>query len=72
MSQCNALNYLININWDYYMYRLIFLDNSEVKIWKKLDNNCYIGTLGYSENNINILMNLLQSFVEQYGEEIDY
>jgi RimJ/RimL family protein N-acetyltransferase len=75
MEQCKTVamvNKLKGINWDYYLHRLIFQDNSEIKIWKKLENNCYIGTLGYSENNINILMVLLQSFAEQYGEEIDY
>lgn len=72
MMQCSAVKNLNNINWDYLMHKLILLDNSEVKIWKKLDNGCYIGTLGYSENNINILLTLLDSFREQYGEEIDY
>ena len=72
MLQCRAVKNLGNINWDLLMHRLIFLDKSDIKIWKKLDNGCYIGTLGYSEENINILMTLLQSFAEQYGEEIDY
>lgn len=53
-------------------YKKIFEDNSELQIWKKLDNGCYIGTLGYSENNIYILMALLKSFEEQYSETIDY
>lgn len=53
-------------------YKKIFENSSELKIWKKLDNGCYIGTLGYSENNIYILMNLLKSFEEQYSETIDY
>lgn len=56
----------------YLYYKLIFIDNSECRIWKRLDNGCSIGTLGYSENNIQILYKLLQSFSEQYGEVIDY
>lgn len=54
------------------MYKQIYEDNSEFKIWKKLDNGCFIGTLGYSERNILILQKLLLSFQEQYGEIIDY
>lgn len=54
------------------IYKNIFNDNSELQIWKKLDNECYIGTLGYSEKNIYILMSLLKSFEEQYSETIDY
>ena len=50
----------------------ILKDDSECKIWEKLDNGCYIGTLGYSEANISILQNLLMSFAEHYGEDIDY
>ncbi len=53
-------------------FKAIYNDKSELQIWKKLDNGCYIGTLGYSEKNINILINLLKSFEEQYGEKIDY
>lgn len=53
-------------------YKKIFEDNSELQIWKKLDNGCYIGTLGYSENNVYILLALLKSFEEQYSETIDY
>ena len=53
-------------------YKLIMHDNSKLKIWEKLDNGCYIGTMGYSEENIGILLDLLQSFSEQYGEVIDY
>ena len=53
-------------------YGLIKKDKSELKIWEKLDNGCYIGTMGYSEDNIKVLFDLLQSFSEQYGEEIDY
>lgn len=50
----------------------IFNDNSELAIWEKLDNGCYIGTMGYSEENIYKLLTLLKSFEEQYGEQIDY
>lgn len=53
-------------------YKKIFEDNSELQIWKKLDNGCYIGTLGYSENNVYILLALLKSFEEQYSETVDY
>ena len=53
-------------------FQKIFKDNSEFRIWKKLDNGCYIGTLGYSEKNIKILQSLLMSFSEHYGEVIDY
>lgn len=53
-------------------YKEILKDNSKFKIWEKLDNGCYIGTLGYSEENILILQNLLMSFAEHYGEDIDY
>ncbi len=52
------------------LYKMIYQDHSEFKIWKKLDNGCYIGTLGYSLENAKILMTLLQSFAEQYGEVI--
>lgn len=54
------------------LFEKIYADHSELQIWKKLDNGCYIGTLGYSERNIYILMELLKSFEEQYKEEIDY
>lgn len=54
------------------LYKKILEDHSELKIWKKLDNGCHIGTLGFSENNIYILMALLKSFEEQYSESIDY
>ena len=54
----------------YLFYKEIFLDKSEIKIWKKLENGCYIGTLGYSDNNVKILYKLLKSFEEQYGEII--
>lgn len=50
----------------------IYENNDAIKIWEKLDNGCYIGTLGYTEENIEILLKLLKSFEEQYGEEIDY
>lgn len=32
-----------------YMYKEILLNQDEYKIWQKLENGCYIGTLGYSE-----------------------
>ena len=54
------------------LFKEIYKDKSEIKIWKKLENGCYIGTLGYSEKNIPLLMRLLKSFEEQYNEEIDY
>lgn len=50
----------------------IFNDSSELTIWEQLDNGCYIGTMGYSEENIYKLLALLKSFEEQYGEKIDY
>ena len=50
----------------------IYLNDDEIQIWEELDNGCYIGTLGYSIENIYVLQSLLQSFAEQYGEEIDY
>lgn len=53
------------------MYREILLNKDLVKIWKKLDNGCYIGTMTYSEENALVLLDLLSSFEEQYGEEID-
>lgn len=52
------------------LYQDIYNDHSKLKIWKKLDNGCYIGTMGYSPKNAKILMKLLKSFEEQYGEEI--
>lgn len=54
------------------MHNEIFLNNDNIHIWKKLENDCYIGTLGYSKDNIKVLQILLQSFAEQYGEVIDY
>ena len=54
----------------HFFYKKILLDKSECKIWKKLENGCYIGTLGYSEENVKILYELLKSFAEQYGELI--
>lgn len=54
------------------IYKEIYEDSSEFKIWVKLNNGCYIGTMNYSEKNIIILQKLLMSFAEQYGEEIDY
>jgi hypothetical protein len=53
-------------------YKNIYNNNDEFKIWKKLDNGCYIATMGYSPKNVKILMTLLKSFEEQYGEEITY
>ena len=53
-------------------FNMIKNDNSKLRIWEKLDNGCFIGTMGYSEENIPILLDLLQSFSEQYGEVIDY
>lgn len=50
----------------------IFNNNDEIKIWEQLPNGCFIGTMSYSENNILILLELLKSFEEQYGEVIDY
>lgn len=53
-------------------FQKIKMNHSEIKIWEQLPNGCYIGTMDYSENNILILLELLKSFEEQYGEEIDY
>lgn len=54
-------------------YKQIYNDNSpEIKVWKTLPNGCKIATMGYSEENIPILMTLLQSFAEQYGEIQNY
>ena len=53
-------------------YNEILQDNSNFKVWKKLDNGCFIGTLGYSEENIYYLENLLKSFSKEYGEVINY
>lgn len=50
----------------------IFNNDDELHIWEKLPNGCFIGTLTYSEKNISILLKLLKSFEEQYGEVIDY
>lgn len=64
-------------NYDYdiynkkHFYQTIKEDKSPIKIWKKLNNGCSIGTIQYSEENVTILENLLQSFSEQYGEVID-
>lgn len=52
-------------------YQTIKEDKSPIKIWKKLENGCSIGTIQYSEENVEILEKLLQSFSEQYGEVID-
>lgn len=53
-------------------FNKILESNEEFKIWEKLDNGCYIGTIGFSEKNVLILYELLKSFEEQYGEVIDY
>lgn len=53
-------------------YQAIKADKSDFKIWEKLENGCFIATMNYSEENVPILMTLLQSFAEQYGEEITY
>ena len=53
------------------VYQEIYYDKSLLKIWKKLNNGCFIGTLGYSLENAKTLMILLKSFEEQYGEIID-
>lgn len=52
-------------------YREILENNEELKIWEMVDDDCYIGTMGYSEENVKILLILLKSFEEQYGEVID-
>lgn len=53
-------------------YQEIYDNNDAIKIWKKTEDGCYIGTLGYTEENIKILLKLLKSFEEQYNEVIDY
>lgn len=53
-------------------YKNIYEDTHKFKIWKKLNNGCYIATMGYTDENAYILMKLLKSFEEQYGEEITY
>ncbi len=52
-------------------FRKIKEDYSPIRIWKRLPNGCSIGTIQYSEDNVTILEELLQSFSEQYGEVID-
>ena len=47
------------------------IDKDEIKIWKQLDNGCFIGTMNYSDDNVLVLKELLMSFEEQYGEEIN-
>lgn len=54
------------------LFKEIYHDKSDVKIWKKLENGCSIGTMNYSKKNVLILQKLLMSFAEQYGEQIDY
>ncbi len=53
-------------------YNKIYNNKDTFKIWKKLSNGCYVATMGYSDENALILMKLLKSFEEQYGEEITY
>lgn len=53
-------------------FKEIYENNDAIKIWEQLDNGCYIGTLGYTEENAWLLLDLLKSFEEQYGEVIDY
>ena len=52
-------------------FKQIMLDESEFQVWEQLENGCSIATMGYSESNIMVLLKLLKSFEEQYGEEID-
>lgn len=68
----NKVKPQVVLNKELILHRLIFQDNSKFKIWQKLPNGCYIGTLGYSKENVYILMELLNSFAEQYGEVITY
>lgn len=51
-------------------YKNLYEDKEKFKIWKKLDNGCFIATMNYTKENALILMELLKSFEEQYGEEI--
>ena len=39
-------------------YNEIFNDKHEFKIWKKLDNGCYIATMNYSDRSAYVLMSL--------------
>lgn len=54
------------------LFKEIYHDKSDIKIWKKLENGCFIGTMNYSKKNVWVLKELLKSFEEQYGEQIDY
>lgn len=42
-------------------FKQMMLDDSEFKIWETLENGCSIATMGYSESNVFILLNLLKS-----------
>lgn len=53
-------------------FKQILENQEEIKIWEQLENGCFIGTMGYSEKNIETILVLLKSFEEQYGEVIDY
>ena len=69
----NILNYnCLREELNKVKFNLIKNDHSEIKIWEKLDNGCYIGTMDYSLKNAKVLEELLQSFSEQYGEVIDF
>ena len=52
-------------------YKDVLLNTDEIKIWEQLDNGCFIGTMTYSKDNVLVLKELLTSFEEQYGEEIN-
>ncbi len=45
-------------------------DHSEERTWAVLDKGYLIKTLSFSEKNVQILQELLQSFTEHYGEII--
>lgn len=45
---------------------------NNIEILKELDNGCFIGTMGYSLENVEILKSLLMSFAEQYGEVVSF
>ncbi len=51
--------------------QLIKNENTSFDILQCLDNGCFIATMKYSEENAKILLPLLKSFEEQYGEIID-
>lgn len=74
INQCNCQNiYKLDMieELNKIKFNMIKEDSSVIKIWEKLDNGCYIGTMNYSLENAKVLENLLQSFSEQYGEVID-